>query len=656
MEKNQQNPEIATSVQELLEEKERELRVRNYFGGMAKIISVIAIIWSIFQLYVNSVGVLDAIKLRTWHILFLITMVFLLYPATKKEKRSRKFVPLYDLVFIALGIGSFGYLLLNYNTVVMRGGYLIPQDYVVATIAIIVVFEAARRVVGNLAILALFFLLYNFLGPFIPGVFGHTGFTWKRVMEHMFWGSQGILGVGVGVSATYIFLFILFGSFLKISGFSNFINDLALTVAGRSAGGPAKVSVLASSLMGMINGSALANVATTGTITIPLMKKTGYKRDFAAAVEAVASTGGQFTPPIMGAVGFIMAEFLGVSYTVVMLAAIIPAFLYYLTLLMSVHFEAKKNGLQGIAKENIPKAWEVIKKQGHLSLPLISLLVIMFLGYTPLFAAVISIIVTVVASWFSPETRMDLKKIMEALEEGAKGAVGVGVACVIIGIIIGTVSLTGLGLTFGYQILQFVGENQLYFAGVLVMVMSIILGMGVPGIAAYVIVAAVAAPVLIDVGATPLAAHMFVLIYASLSNITPPVAMSSYVAAGIANSDQNKTSMIAVKLGLTGFLLPFFFLNNPVLLWQGESWLQTLMALLSASLGATALAASLQGWLLQRTNWLMRILLLLTALLTIEPTVMLDLIGLLIFLAVLIWQLKEKKQQIRKSKLVFENE
>ena len=470
---------------------------------MAKIISVIAIIWSIFQLYVSSVGVLDAIKLRTWHILFLITMVFLLYPATKKEKRSRKFVPLYDLVFIALGIGSFGYLLLNYNTVVMRGGYLIPQDYVVATIAIIVVFEAARRVVGNLAILALIFLLYNFLGPFIPGVFGHTGFSWKRVMEHMFWGSQGILGVGVGVSATYIFLFILFGSFLKISGFSNFINDLALTVAGRSAGGPAKVSVLASALMGMINGSALANVATTGTITIPLMKKTGYKRDFAAAVEAVASTGGQFTPPIMGAVGFIMAEFLGVSYTVVMLAAIIPAFLYYLTLLMSVHFEAKKNGLQGIAKENIPKAWEVIKKQGHLSLPLISLLVIMFLGYTPLFAAVISIIVTVVASWFSPETRMDLKKIMEALEEGAKGAVGVGVACVIIGIIIGTVSLTGLGLTFGYQILQFVGENQLYFAGVLVMVMSIILGMGVPGIAAYVIVAAVAAPVLIDVGATP---------------------------------------------------------------------------------------------------------------------------------------------------------
>ena len=260
----------------------------------------------------------------------------------------------------------------------------------------------------------------------------------------------------------------------------------------------------------------------------------------------------------MGAVGFLMAEFLGIPYLKVMIASTIPAFLYYLTLIMAVHFEARKNSLKGIDKENIPRVMEVLKKQGHLSLPLITLLGLMILGYTPLYAAVVSIFATIMASWFSKDTRMGPAKILEALEEGAKGSVGVGIACVIIGVIIGTVSLTGLGLTFGYQVLQFAGEGQIYIAGLFVMVMSIILGMGVPGIAAYVIVATVAAPVLIKAGTTPMAAHMFVLIYASLSNITPPVAMSSYVAQGIANADQTKTSLIAVRLGLTGFILPFF--------------------------------------------------------------------------------------------------
>ncbi len=634
-------------MQEILEEKERELRTRKYIGPFTKVITIITIIWSLFQLYVNSFGVLDAIRLRGWHIIFLILMTFLLYPAYKKEKRERSLPTVFDLICLALGIGSFGYLLVNYNSYVLRGGYLLPIDYVVAGIGVLVVFEAARRVVGNLAILALIFLIYNFIGPYIPGSFGHSGFSIKRVVEHMFWGSQGILGMGVGVSATYIFVFILFGAFLRISGFSNFINDVALTVAGRSAGGPAKVAVFASALMGMINGSALANVATTGTITIPLMKKTGYNSNFAAAVEAVASTGGQFTPPIMGAVGFLMAEFLGISYLKVMIASIIPAFLYYLTLIMAVHFEARKNGLKGIDKENIPRLIEVLKKQGHLSLPLITLLGLMILGYTPLYAAVFSIFATIIVSWFSKDTRMGLAKILEALEEGAKGAVGVGIACVIIGVIIGTVSLTGLGLTFGYQVLQFAGEGQIYLAGLLVMVMSIILGMGVPGIAAYVIVATVAAPVLIKAGTTPMAAHMFVLIYASLSNITPPVAMSSYVAAGIANADQTKTSLVAVRLGLTGFLLPFFFLNNPLLLMQDGSTVRIIMAALSATLGVTCLASGLQGWLLTSTSWLERSLLIVAAFLTIEPSVGLDLVGIVIFIGVLLWQRLTKQKELK---------
>jgi TRAP transporter 4TM/12TM fusion protein len=419
---------------------------------------------------------------------------------------------------------------------------------------------------------------------------------------------------------------------------------------GRSAGGPAKVAVLASALLGMINGSAIANVATTGTITIPMMKKTGYKKEFAAAVEAVASTGGQFAPPIMGAVGFVMAEFMGVSYTTVLLAAAIPAFLYYLTLLFAVHFEAKRLGLSGLSKENIPAAMNVLKTQGHLAIPLVVLLVLLGFGYTPLFAAVISIFATVVASWIRKNTRMTWKIIVQATVEGSRSAITVGMSCAIIGIIIGTVSLTGLGLSFGYIILRIVGEGQLYLGGFMVMLMSIILGMGVPGVAAYVIVSTVSVPVLIQAGAIPMAAHLFCLIYACLSNITPPVAMSSYVASGIAHSDQTKTSLIAVKLGLTGFVLPFFFLNNPILLigtLPNIPLLVTLRAITTASIGVIALSAGLQGYLFSKLSWLGKATLIIAGLLFIETKVTTDIIALLLFGAILAVQIIQKKSPIR---------
>ena len=637
----EQDRRIEAEAQALVEERESESRLRRFPSAWNLAISALAVSWAIFQMYASTFSIFDAIELRAWHILFMLTLAFLMYPAWRGEKRNRKCPTLFDALCIGAGFFAFGYLLLNYRDIALRGGYFEPMDYAVASVGVIICFVMAWRVVGNLAWLAALFFAYNFFGVYIPGSFGHAGFTWDRVVEHMFWGSQGLLGVGVGVSATYIFLFVLFGTFLKYSGFSSFINDLALTLVGRSAGGPAKVSVIASALMGMINGSALANVATTGAITIPLMKRTGYRPEFAGAVEAVASTGGQFAPPIMGAVGFIMAEFLGVPYTKVMLAAAIPAFLYYLTLLMAVHFEAKKLGLKGLSKENIPAAMDVLKSRGHLLVPLVVLLALLFMGYTPLYAASLSIAATVAASWFSRETRMGLRQVLLALDEGARGAVGVGAACVIIGVIIGTVSLTGLGLTFGYEVLRYVQDGQLYLAGIFVMLMSVVLGMGVPGVAAYVIVAAVAAPVLIKVGATPLAAHMFCLFYACLSNITPPVAMSSYVAAGIARSDQTKTSLIAVKLGLTGFILPFFFLNNPLLLYDaGHTPGLTLWALVSASLGVTALAAALEGWLLGPCTLPMRLLLFITAGLAIDPSLLTDAIGFVIFLLVLLWSRK----------------
>ena len=633
--------EAEKKAQALLEEKEAEMRVRVFDTKANAILSILLVIWSIFQLYANTIGTMSAMTLRAWHIMFLLVFTFCLYPTFKKERKMRKAPPIWDFVLAGLSIAVYGYMIKNYTAIALRGGYLETIDYIVAGIGIVLVFEAARRACGSLAVLALVFLAYNFLGPLIPGELGHTGFPLSRVLSHMFWGSQGIFGVGIGVSATYIFLFVVFGAFLKYSGFSQFINDLALTLVGRSPGGPAKVAVIASALLGMINGSAIANVATTGTITIPLMKQTGYKAEFAAAVEAVASTGGQFAPPIMGAVGFVMAEFLGVSYTKVMIAAAIPAFLYYLTLLFSVHFEAKKLGLKGLSKENIPDALVVLKTRGHLILPLVVLMVMMFMGYTPLYAAVAAIFATVIASWFRKETRMYPTTILQATVEGARGAISVGVSCVIIGVIIGTVSLTGLGLNFGYIVLRVVGEGQLLLGGLMVMIMSTILGMGVPGVAAYVIVAAVAVPVLQNVGAIPMSAHMFCLIYACLSNITPPVAMSSYVASGIADSNQTKTSLIAVKLGLTGFILPFFFLNNPVLLIgtvEGIGALETLQAFVTASLGVIALSAALQGMMLKKCNIVERVILLAAAVLAIDPGTITDLLAVAGFVLVLIFQ------------------
>lgn len=536
-------------------------------------------------------------------------------------------MPVWDIALIAAAILSYGYLFMRYDAIA-RTGRLNSTDVWVGVVCLVVAFEAARRASGNLAIIALIFLSYFAVwGRYIPGTFGTSAFTLKRVIKALVWDTNGVLGAGAGVSATYIFVFVLFGAFLKYSGFSQFINDIALTLVGQTPGGPAKVAVIASALMGMINGSAIANVATTGTITIPLMKKTGYKKDFAAAVEAVASTGGQFTPPIMGAVGFVMAEFMCVSYTKVMLAAAIPAFLYYLSLLYSVHLEAKRLGL---SKENIPQAGKVLRERGHLLIPLVVLLALMFAGYTPLFAAIIAIFVTIPVSWIRKETHMDLETIVRATVEGSRSAIGVGISC----IIIGSVNMTSLGLDFGNLILRVVGDGHLFLGGLMVMIMSIILGMGVPGVAAYVIVYVVAVPVLRGVGATEMAANMFCLIYACLSNITPPVAMSSYVAAGIADSNMIKTSLIAMKLGVAGFILPFFFLNNPVLLYgstEGVALSETIRAFVTATLGVLAIAEGLSGLPMQKYNVSATMLRLVTramlvagGLLFVNPTLLTD--------------------------------
>jgi len=501
---------IDVDVQQLVEIEEKSLNSRKYIGVFGKIVVLLAVIWTIFQLYMSSIGVMDAVKFRAWHLGFLLLFSFIFYPATKKSVGNRKLPTILDILCIILSAFVIFYFLFTYDTFVRdRAGENTTFDIYVGTLALILLFEASRRVVGiGLTLIALFFLTYNFFGAYIPGILGHYGFSIERVVNLMYWGGQGIFGTALGVSATYIFVFVMFGAFLKNSGFSDFINDLALTIAGRTAGGPAKVAVFASALMATVSGSAVSNVVTTGTVTIPMMKKAGYSKKFAGAVESVASTGGLIAPPVMGAAAFIMAEYLGVSYSVVLLAAIIPAILYYLTLFMIVHFEAKKMGLSGISKENIPNAKKVLKEGGHLFIPLVILLVMLFGGFSPLYAAIISLISVVPTAAIRKSTRMSFSVVMDSIVEGAKGAISVGIACAVVGIVIATITLTSVGLIIGNNVLEFAGQSVL-LAALLTALISIVLGMGVPATAAYIIVATISVPILTQLGVAPIAAHMF---------------------------------------------------------------------------------------------------------------------------------------------------
>lgn len=627
----------------------------NYKGVMALVILVVCVIWTGFQLFMSTIGAMEAVKFRAWHLGFLLILTFFLYPASNKKAGERLRPTTWDIVCIIVSLVSLGHLLLSYDTFIReRSGINTTLDLILGGLAIIMLFEASRRVAGKgLTIIAALFLFYNFFGAYIPGIFGHYGFSLDRVINVMFWGGQGVFGIALGVSATYIFVFVLFGAFLKNSGFTDFINDLALTIAGRSAGGPAKVAIFGSAFMGMVSGSAVGNVVTTGTVTIPLMKRTGFKARFAAAVEAVASTGGTIAPPVMGAAGFIMAQFLGLPYITVAIAAIVPAILYYVTLFMVVHFEAKNKGLSGISKENIPDAVKVFKERGHLIIPLIVLLVALFSGVTPLFAAVWALIATILASALRKSTRMNLRTILRSIEEGAKGAVGVGIACAIVGIVIGTISLTSIGLVLGNNVISLAGESVL-LAAILTMVISIFLGMGVPVTAAYIIVAAIAVPILITMGVNPLAAHMFAFFYAALSAITPPVALASYAAAGIAGTNSTKVSFEATKLGIVGFILPYFFLFNPILLLQEGGVGETILAVITAIIGAIALASAIKGRLFIKSNWLQRLAIAASGILLIYPGVYSAVLGITLFIGIGGIQYISKKKNVKHLEITKE--
>ena len=523
------NEESAENVDAVVRKYEAESRFRNVSGVVGKIVVLICITMSLFHLYTAGFGVLEAIKQRNIHLTFVLVLSFLLYPSGQKGSSNR--ITLWDWFLVALSIYVGAYLMIQYDDLANRGGVTVPLDIYTGGLLCLLVLEAARRATGKeLPIMAIFFLAYALLGDYIPGQFGHRGYSLERIIDHMFLTTEGIYGVAIGVSATYIYLFILFGAFLTETGMAKFFNSIAMAIAGGSPGGPAKVAVFASGLLGMINGSAVANVATIGAFTIPLMKSIGYRPHFAGAVEAVASTGGQIMPPVMGAAAFVMAEYLGMSYTTIMISAVFPAILYYLACWSMIHLEAVKEGLSGLPKDQLPIVSQVLKSHGHLSLPIIGIVALLLYGLTPLYAAFFTILMTLVVSHIRKETAITFSGILRALEAGAKGSVGVAMACAVVGFVVGVSSLTSLGLTFGNNILAF-AQNNLIITLVLTMITMLILGMGLPTTACYIVGATIAAPAIIKLGVLPIVAHFFVFYFACLSNLTPPVCLAAFTAA-----------------------------------------------------------------------------------------------------------------------------
>lgn len=646
--------------QEILKKFDKESDFRTYGGFFAKVVAALAITFSVFQLYTAVFGVLDAMIQRSIHLSFGLCLIFLLYPTSKKWSRT-KLHPL-DAVLAVLGVLAPMYIVMNYQMLVGRAGLTTTFDLVAGCIGILLVLEAARRVVGlPMVIIALVFIVYAFIGPYIPGKLAHRGAGFDTLIQHLYFTTEGVFGIPLGVSSTFIFLFILFGAYLERTGLGQLFIDLANSVAGWAAGGPAKVAVLSSALMGTVSGSSVANVVGTGSFTIPMMKKLGYKPEFAGAVEATASTGGQLMPPIMGAAAFLMAEFTNIPYARIIGAAALPALLYYFGVWAGVHFEAKKLGLKGLKREELPKLKTILLERGHLIIPLFAIVYLLITGFTPMKAALWAIILSILSSMLRKSTRIKPIEIIKGLEAGARGALGVIAATACAGIIIGVVTLTGLGLKLG-SVLVDIAQGNLVITLFFTMITSILLGMGVPTTANYVITSTVAAPAIIMIlaqkaGLDPnavapasiiLPAHMFAFYFGIIADVTPPVALAAFAGAGIAKANPMKTGINATKLAVAAFLVPYIFVLNPQMLLFNITPMGLIWMMITSLIGITAISAGVSAWFLTTMSWPERILAFIGGLLMIDPGLVTDIIGIALCAGVFLFQQYKKK----KNKLV----
>ncbi|CAB3733053.1 hypothetical protein LMG26690_04988 [Achromobacter animicus] len=655
-------------TQKLAEKYDSEIRFRPLDKTATWIVSGLLVSLSIFHYYTAGFGLLREATHRGVHLAFVLSLIFLVFGFSKshyqREPKSTWYapggIPLYDwIIAIALAL-SVLYIPYIFEDLAFRVGNPLPQDVLMGSILLIGLLEATRRAMGwPLPIIALVFMAYAMFGPYFPGLLKHAGNTWSQVVNHMYLTSQGVYGVAVGVVATYVFHFVLFGVLATRIGLGQLFLDVASTVAGRYAGGPAKVSVFGSAMFGMISGSSVANAVTVGSLTIPAMIRVGYPRHFAAGVEAASSTGGQITPPIMGAAAFLMIEFLGIPYQQIAIAGIFPAFLYFFGMFMQVHFEAKREGLRGLTAEEMPKLKQSFKMRWPTLIPLAMLIGMLASGRTPYLAAFAGITGCIVVGILNPYTRLRLRDLYEAFETGAKYALAVGAAAGTVGIVIGVVTLTGVGFKISYIVIAasqalaagaaiFLPEaltdmQSLTLIAALVMtgIVCILMGCGVPTTANYLIMVAVAAPTLVQLGVQPIAAHFFVFYFGILADITPPVALAAYAAAGMAGSDPFKTGNTAFRLGITKLIVPFVFVFSPSLLIsvQGFTWYEFFVTLLGCMVGLVLLSAALSRFMLVGMKSWERWLCTIGALLTIIPGLASGIIGLVICIPVFIRQL-----------------
>nr|WP_309100171.1 TRAP transporter permease [Fredinandcohnia onubensis] len=636
------------ATQEILEKFDKESRVRKLKDKKITIlVSIVAVLYALFHIYITT-NPMPNLQSRPIHVAVGMALIFILYPGYSKQNRFK--VPIYDWILFGLSLSSGFYLLYNYTAIVTtRSGIPNTMDIVFGVMTVLLVLEGARRTTGNiLPIVALIFLAYPFISHnlWVPNMLMTRPFDLGDIFGQMYLKTEGLFSTAIGASVQFIFLFILFGAFLAKSGMGQMFNDLALALAGAQKGGPAKVAVISSGLMGSINGSAIANVVGTGNFTIPLMKKVGYHKDFAGAVEASASIGGQILPPVMGATAFIMAEVTGISYRTIAFAALFPAVLYYLAIIFQVHFRANKQNLMSMPKADLPRVKEVLKERGHLLLPIIGLIVLLYNNLPIGLVAFYTILLTIIVASFKKTTRMSLKDIITALEDGAKQSLSVMIACAVVGIIIGVVSLTSSGTVITSSIIN-IGSGSLFLTLFLTMIASLILGMGLPSIPAYLITATMTAPALLDFGIPVLAAHMFVLYFGIFANITPPVALASFAGAGIAGGNPMRTSFHAIKLALAGFIIPYLFIYNPAMLmidatnivatsteYTTAPIMEIIIIVITSLIGIIGLSSALEGYLFSNLNIAVRFLLGVGSLLLIIPETVTDIIGLVFVIGI----------------------
>lgn len=604
-------------------------------GTTQKVVAAIAVLWMVLQIAIAA-QVLHIVphKVRIAHLGFALIMIFLLTPAFRRLRADR--IGWLDYALVAATAAVFIGMYVRYDALIKMGGRCADIDVVLGVLTLLLMYEGARRVVSpGLSILSLIVLAYAFFGQYVPGVLATSGYSLKRIINHLVLGGEGVYGFALGVSAETIVIFVIFGSVLQEVGISDYFYDLANAIAGSSRGGPAKVAVISSSLMGMVSGETSANVATTGAFTIPLMKRVGYDNNFAGAVECAASAGGQILPPVMGATAFMLADTLGIPYIQLAVAAVLPALLYYVSVFATVHFRAVRLDLK--SSDDVKKNWGDLLRRSYLLLPMVGIVVLLVMNYTPTFSAFWGgIVVALVLSFIRKYTRLNKEKILRILYNSAKTAMTLGTATAVVGIVVGTFSLTGITMTLARMIFNVTGGIKILTL-FMTMLVAMILGMGLPTSAAYVLASISAAPALTLVGISDLPAHLFVFYYGCMSTITPPVATGAYTAAGLSGGNPNKIGFLSMRLAVAGFIVPFIFIYTPdLLLGSSINVPAMLFAFVVTALGLVYLCAAIEGAFLQRIARYMRVLFAAIALLLIWPNVTVSMIGLVIAVAVIV--------------------